>query len=196
MLIIWKMVSLCLVFFSYFIFLFSQQNQKHLRILLVLLKVQLKERLPGHHLKIILIDSLFAIGLLQVICRKFNSISGKINLKLENTRYMDGASEPQSFLHSNHDGHPICPDFKNCLHLPWTPQPLRWPKRRTSPILLVLLTYNLYTLKPRERKSLDDNTQLSSTYYVSELHWLELIVLDDKQITFIAWSNWHPHKIG
>ncbi|KAM7234747.1 hypothetical protein CapIbe_013567 [Capra ibex] len=37
------------------------KNQKHLRILLVLLKVQLKERLPGHHLKIILIDSLFAI---------------------------------------------------------------------------------------------------------------------------------------
>ena len=69
------MVSLCLVFFSYFIFLFSQQNQKHLRILLVLLKVQLKERLPGHHLKIILIDSLFAIGLLQVIWAGMEEVS-------------------------------------------------------------------------------------------------------------------------
>ena len=187
------------MFFSYFIFLLSQQNQKHLRIFLVLLKVQLKESVPGHHLKIILIDSLFAIGLLQVTCRKFNSISGKINLKLENTRYMEEVSEPQSFLHSNRDGHPICLDFKNCLHSLWTPQPLRCLKLRTSPILLVfldLLTYNLYTLKPRERKSLDDNTQLSSTYYVSELHWFELIVLDDKQAASIALSSWRTHKIG
>ena len=207
--------------------------------------MQLKESVPGHHLKAILTESLFAIGLLQVTCRKFNSISGKINLKLENTRYMDGegnsnplqcsclenprgggawwadvygvtqsrtrlkwlsssrymeaVSEPQSFLHSNRDGHPIRLDFKNCLHSLWTPQPLRCLKLRTSPILLVfldLLTYNLYTLKPRERKSLDDNTQLSSTYYVSELHWFELIVLDDRQTASIAWSSWCTHKIG
>lgn len=158
MLIIWKMVSLCLVF-SYFMFLFSQQYQENLRILLALLQMQLKETLPGHHLKIILIASLFAIRKFwyKVTCRKFNSTSGKINLKLESTRYMDGASESQSCLHSNRDGHPTCLDFKNCLHSLWTPQPLRWLKLRTFPILLVLLgllTYNLFTLKPRERKSL------------------------------------------
>ena len=118
--------GLCLVL-SYFMFLFSQQYQENLRILLVLLQMQLKETLPGHHLKIIFIDSLFAIGIFQnkVTCRKFNSTSGKINLKLESTRCMDGASEPQSCLHSNHDGPPVCLDFKNCLHSLWTPQPLR-----------------------------------------------------------------------
>lgn len=163
MLIIWKMVSLCLVF-SYFISLLSRQYQENLRILLVLLKVQLKAALPGHHLKMIFIASLFAIGVLfQVTRRRFNSISGKINLKLESSKYVDGASEPQSCLHSNCDGPPLCLDFKNCLHSLWTPQPLRWLKLRTSPILLVLLdflTYNLYTLKPRERKSLDCNTHI------------------------------------
>lgn len=150
--------------FLHFIFLFFQQFQESLRIWIVLTSVQIKDGLPGNHQKIFFIRSLFVIGILQVTFIEFNSISGKINQKLESALHiwMELVSHGALYITTV-----MSILYALVLELP----PLttgslasEMTKSQSIPqysfLVLDLLSSNCYTPKLRERKSLEDNTHI------------------------------------
>ena len=149
---------------------------------------------PGNTLKIFFISIIFVMKLLKVICIRFNSISGKINPQVESTRNADWASEPQSDC----DRHPTCLGFRTAsthheLSILWRDWSLEHPQ-----YLLVFLdlSSNLYTPKPGERKSLEDNTHycFPNTMWVA---WFKLIIQVHKETNkyLLRLSAGDIHKI-
>lgn len=177
--------------FLHFIFLFFQQFQESLRIWRVLTSVQIKDGLPGNHRNIFFIRSLFVIGIFQVTFIEFNSISGKINQKLESALHIWTKLVSHGALYTTTVMSIL---YALVLELP----PLttgslasEMTKSQSIPqysfLILDLLSSNCYTPKLRERKSLEDNTHIC----LPKTHHSGLQTTTSKTC-----PSWYTQKIG